>query len=170
MNIVLKQVTIRDFNLTDAQSIAVYANDREIWLNQPDAFPHPYKDHDAQEWIELISSMQPCSHFALDVEGKAVGGIGFKMQEDVHRRSAEIGYWLGREFWGRGIATEAVKATTEYAFKTFDLCRVYACVFAWNPASAKVLEKCGYLLEGRLRKAILKDGKMTDGLLYAYVR
>ncbi len=170
MHIQLKQVVIRDFNLTDVESLALNANDKDISLNLRDAFPYPYTATDAQEWIALVTSMHPSTNFALDVDGKAVGGIGLKMQDDVHRRSAEIGYWLGREYWGRGIATEALKALTEHAFANFDLCRIYAMVFAWNPASSKVLEKAGYVLEGRLRKAIQKEGKMTDALLYASVR
>jgi RimJ/RimL family protein N-acetyltransferase len=88
----------------------------------------------------------------------------------VHRRSAEIGYWLGEPFWGRGIMSEAVPAFTAYAFATFDVCRLYASVFEWNPASARILEKAGYVCEGRLRKSVVKDGRTIDQLLFACVR
>jgi RimJ/RimL family protein N-acetyltransferase len=113
---------------------------------------------------------EPETNFAIAVAGEAVGGIGFILQPDVARRSAEIGYWLGEEFWGRGIATEAVIAMTARAFANHDLCRVYAHVFEWNRASARVLEKAGYEFEGRLRKSVTKDGKTIDQLMYAVVR
>jgi len=90
--------------------------------------------------------------------------------DDVDCKTTEIGYWLGEPFWGRGIATAALKQTTEYAFQTFGLERIQAHVFAWNPASARVLEKCSYVLEGRLRHSIFKDGRLTDSLLYARIR
>ena len=102
--------------------------------------------------------------------GEAVGGIGFTPQHDVERRSAEIGYWLAEEFWGRGIATEALIAVTEYAFANFDLCRLYAHVFDWNGASARVLEKAGYEFEGRLKKSVTKNGQIIDQLMYAKIR
>ena len=88
----------------------------------------------------------------------------------MYRRTAEVGYWLGEPFWGQGIATHALQAFTEYAFATFDLVRLQAFVKEWNPASARVLEKCGFTLEGRLRKNVTKDGKTVDQLLYALVR
>ena len=88
----------------------------------------------------------------------------------MHRRSAEIGYWLGEPFWGRGIATLAVRAVTAHAFDTHDLTRVFACVFEWNPASARVLEKAGYTREATLRKSVFKDGRTIDQFLYAIVR
>lgn len=106
----------------------------------------------------------------MDIDGQAVGGIGFELQPDVFNRSAEMGYWLGEPFWGRGIMTEAVKAMTSYAFARFDLYRVYAGVFASNPASARVLEKAGYRLEARLSAAVFKDGQVLDQWMYAQVR
>jgi RimJ/RimL family protein N-acetyltransferase len=96
-----------------------------------------------------------------------VGGIGFSVQTDVGHRSAEIGYWLGEEYWGRGIVTQALVAVSEYAFSHHDLCRLYAHVFEWNPASARVLEKASYVFEGRLKKSVTKDGKTIDQLIYA---
>jgi RimJ/RimL family protein N-acetyltransferase len=92
------------------------------------------------------------------------------VQHDVGRRSAEIGYWLGEAFWGRGITTEALIAVTDYALSNYDVCRLYAHVFDWNGASARVLEKAGYALEGRLRKSVTKDGQTIDQLMYAIIR
>ena len=101
---------------------------------------------------------------------EASGGIGVELEDDVNRRSGEIGYWLGEEHWGKGIGTAAVKAMTEHAFATFDICRLFAPVFDRNRASARVLEKAGYELEGRHRKAVLKGGVTMDELRYACVR
>jgi RimJ/RimL family protein N-acetyltransferase len=108
--------------------------------------------------------------YAIVVDGEAVGGIGIVLQPDVFRRSAEIGYWLGEQYWGRGIVTEALRALTEYAFANFDLCRIYAGVFESNPASMRVLEKAGYAFEGRMKKAVTKDGKTMDDFIYAITR
>jgi len=141
-----------------------------IWRNLRDAFPHPYTLANAQHWIRSANPATPVTNFAIVVDGIAVGGIGLVLKDDVFRRSAEIGYWHGEEYWGRGIVTEAVRAVTDYAFATFDLCRVYAGVFEWNPASMRVLEKAGYEYECRMRKSVVKDGEIIDELIYAIVR
>jgi RimJ/RimL family protein N-acetyltransferase len=107
--------------------------------------------------------------FAIVVDSRAVGGIGFVLREDVERVSAEVGYWLGEPFWGRGIATEALAAVTAHAIKTHGLSRLYAVPFAWNVASCRVLEKAGYVLEARLRRSALKDGQIIDQMQYAFV-
>jgi RimJ/RimL family protein N-acetyltransferase len=125
---------------------------------------------DALWWIEFANSEKPVSNFAIEVDGAAVGAIGLLLRDDVYRLSAEIGYWLGEEFWGRGIASRAVAALSDYAFASFGLCRLYAEVFEWNPASMRVLEKAGYQFEGRLRKGVIKDGQVIDACLYALVR
>jgi RimJ/RimL family protein N-acetyltransferase len=148
-------------------SLVRHANSRQVWRNLRDRFPHPYTAADAERWTREAPSTIPETHFAIAVGAEAVGGAGLELQPDVHRRSAEIGYWLGEPFWGRGIATEVVRALTDFGFRTFDLCRIYACVFEWNPASMRVLEKAGYSLEGRLRKSVTKDGRTIDQLLYA---
>ena len=93
-----------------------------------------------------------------------------RLQEDAHRRAAEIGFWLGEPFWGRGIATSALREFTEYAFAQFDLLRLQGCVFEWNPASARVLEKAGYVCEGRLLQGVVKEGQVVDAFLYAINR
>ena len=108
--------------------------------------------------------------FAIDVDGFAVGAIGLKPGDDVHRLGAEIGYWLGEEFWNRGIATEAVNAVTEYGFETLEMVRIHAEVFAWNTASMRVLEKAGFVKEGVLAKSAIKDKKIIDQVVYARVR
>ena len=165
----LEKSIVRLWEYSDAEHLPKHANNRKIWRNLRDGFPHPYSVNDAHNFIRLAKSQQPETFFCIEVEGQPVGGIGFTLGTDVERLSAEIGYWLGEEFWGRGIVTEAVKAVTHYAITTFGLTRVYATPYDWNTASARVLERAGYSCEGRLRKSVIKDGKIVDKLLYAFV-
>jgi ribosomal-protein-alanine N-acetyltransferase len=161
---------VRAWQPADASSLARYANDRRIWLNLRDRFPHPYGLAEAESFIAMATRMPPETFFAIAVDGEAVGGIGYTLHQDVERVSAEIGYWLGTPFWGRGIMTAALVALTRYAFEQHDLRRIYAVPFAWSSASIRVLEKAGYRLEGRMRQSAIKDGKVTDQLLYAILR
>lgn len=170
MELDLGSCTLRSWRSGDEDSLVRHADDRDVWINLRDRFPHPYTRDDARAWLRLVADSTPETNFAVAVAGEAVGGIGITLQDDVSRRSAEIGYWLGRSYWGRGIATAAVRALTDWAFAHFDLCRLYAGVFEWNPASARVLEKAGYVLEGRLRRSVTKDGRTIDQLLHALVR
>ncbi|MGH9388558.1 MAG: GNAT family N-acetyltransferase, partial [Vicinamibacteria bacterium] len=142
---------------------------REIWRNLRDGFPHPYTLAHARKYIRSASPKEPETRFAIAVEGQAVGGIGFVRSSDVERVSAEIGYWLSEAFWGRGITTEALRAVTRHAIETHGLTRVFAVPYEWNHPSFRVLEKAGYTLEGRLRRSAIKDGRIIDQLLYAYV-
>lgn len=146
----------------------MYANNRKVWINLRDRFPHPYTTRDGYAFLKHTREQRPETAFAIVVDNQAAGGIGFQLHGDVERVSAEIGYWLGEPFWGRGIATEALVAVTEYAIATHGLTRVYAVPFAWNHASCRVLEKAGYVLEGRLRRSAVKDGSVTDQLQYAF--
>lgn len=170
MELRLRGFTLRPWRPGDETSLVRHANDRTIWLCLRDRFPHPYGLRHARAWIATRASAKPVSQLAIVVDGAAVGGIGLTIGDDVHRRSAEIGYWLGRAFWGRGIMTRAVRAATAYAFATFDLCRIWAGVFEGNRASMRVLEKAGYTPEGRLRKHVTKAGRTLDEFVYAVVR
>ena len=170
MELKLTRSVLREWKPGDEESLVRSANSRRIWRNLRDAFPNPYTLADAEHWIKIANPTTPIRNFAIVVDGAAVGGIGLVLKDDVFRRSAEIGYWLGERFWGRGIVTEAVRAVTDYAFATFDLCRVYAGVFEWNPASMRVLEKGGYEFECRMKKSVTKDGQTIDELIYAMVR
>jgi RimJ/RimL family protein N-acetyltransferase len=125
----LDRSLLRAWRPGDEASLALHANNRNVWVNLRDRFPHPYTLADAEEWIRQSRGIVPQTRFAIIVDGAAVGGIGLERRGDVFRRSAEIGYWLGEPFWGRGIMTEAVRAVTGYAFKNFDLCRIDAGVF-----------------------------------------
>ena len=160
---------VRSYRDADAASLAQHANNRKVWLNLRDRFPHPYRLDDARAFIAAARGRSPEANFAIAVDGAAAGGIGFMLHEDVERVSAEIGYWLGEPFWGRGIATAAVRAVTAHAVRTHGLTRVYAVPFAWNPASFRVLEKAGYVREAVMRRSAVKDGRVTDQMLYAYV-
>ncbi len=165
----LSRCTVRSWQRSDAASIVEHANNRKVWINLRDRFPHPYTAADARSFLRDMTSRQPETAFAIEVDGQAVGGVGFVPQLDVERVSAEIGYWLGEAYWGRGIVTEALTAVTRYAIDTHGLTRIFALPFAWNTASCRVLEKAGYRLEARLRNSAIKDGKMTDQFQYAYV-
>ena len=169
MKLTLKLCEIREWSEGDVDSLAENANDRDIWLQLRDIFPHPYTTSDAGNWIRIANSMDPITNFAIVVDGHAVGGIGLTLQGDILRKSAEIGYWLGRKHWGKGIATEVVTALTQYGFEQFDLYRIFAVSFAENAASAKVLQKAGYQYEGTLRKAAIKDGRILDEVVYAAI-
>jgi ribosomal-protein-alanine N-acetyltransferase len=164
----LKTCEVRLWRTSDLDALVKYANNREIWINLRDRFPHPYTSRDGRAFLNHATEQRPPAAFAIVVDGEAVGGIGFQLQPDVERVSAEIGYWLGQPFWGRGIATEALVAVTGYAVETHGLTRIFALPFAWNTASCRVLEKAGYALEGRLRNSAVKDGRLTDQLQYAF--
>jgi [ribosomal protein S5]-alanine N-acetyltransferase len=166
----LKSCSVRSWEWRDRDAIVRHANNRNVWINLRDRFPHPYTVNDARRWLDMVVGQKSETNFAIDVAGEAVGGIGFTVQYDVARRSAEIGYWLGEEFWGRGIATEALIAVTDHAFSNYDVCRLYAHVFEWNGASVRVLEKAGYEFEGRMKKSVTKDGRTIDQLMYAMIR
>jgi RimJ/RimL family protein N-acetyltransferase len=167
MQLTLNRCTIRPWRLDDAESIARHANNRKIWLAVRDAFPHPYTINDAHEFIRMATVEEPTTRFCVEVDGVAAGGIGVHPGQDVHRYTATVGYWLGEEFWRRGIMTEAVTAVTNFWFDNFPLRRISAEVFANNTASARVLEKAGFILEGRLKNHVVKEGEVLDSLLYA---
>ena len=137
----LKQSTIRPWRLDDAESLTRHANNRKVWRALRDRFPHPYTAEDARKFLEATVKFEPITIFCIEVNDAAVGGIGIHLENDVHRHTAELGYWLGEEFWARGVMTEAVGAFTDFCFDRFSLRRIYAEPFANNPASARVLEK-----------------------------
>ena len=170
MQLYIGEWQIRSWQPDDEAALVRYANNRKVWLNLRDAFPFPYTVQDARTWIQLATEESPETNFAIASNQEAIGAIGLRLGEDVFVRSAEVGYWLGEPYWGMGIATKAVKAITEYAFANFGLVRIQANVFEWNPASARVLEKAGYVCEGRLRKGVTKDGKTIDHYIYAILR
>jgi [ribosomal protein S5]-alanine N-acetyltransferase len=167
-----EQIILRAWRRSDIPSLVRYGNNRKIWLNLRDLFPHPYTQAAAEKWIAICESDQALSatHFAIELQDEAIGSISYRLLDDVNCKTAVIGYWLGEPFWGRGLTTAALKQATDFAFQRHPLERLEATVFEWNPASARVLEKAGYVLEGCLRHSIFKDGRLADCLLYARIR
>jgi len=161
---------VRPWRLTDKDSLLRHANNRNVWRNLSHRFPHPYTGADADFWLTKISTQPGQLRWAIDVGGEAVGGIGAEPGEGIFEKTANFGYWLGEAFWGRGIMTAAVHAASNYALGTTDLVRLESPVFEWNPASMRVLEKCGFQREGVRRKGIFKDGQVIDAVMYARVR
>ena len=160
---------MRDWARSDQASLVRHANNRNVWRNLTHRFPHPYTEVHAQSWFAMLEAMREPSHWAIEVDGEAVGAIGCMLGEGVHKRSAQFGYWLGQAYWGRGIMTAAVKAVVPYAMDRFGLVRLESPVFDWNPASMGVLEKCGFTREAVLKASVAKDGQIIDSVLYAVV-
>ncbi len=169
MTLTLRTCEVRSWQPRDVTSLVTHANNRNISMNLRDRFPFPYTRRDGREFIKMARRMKPESFFAIAVDGEAVGGIGFVPHQDVERVSSEVGYWLGEQFWGRGITTEALMAVTRYAIATHGFTRLFALPFAHNDASCRVLEKAGYVLEARLRKSAIKEGQIFDQLQYAFI-
>ena len=170
MQIELAECTIRSWKLGDAPSLAANANNRNVWLTLRDRMPHPYTLRDAEAYVQQRLAEPHRLMFCIDVAGEAVGGIGVHPGDDVNRLTAELGYWLAEAHWGRGIMTAAVSAMVRYAFENRPLERIEAYVYANNPASARVLEKCAFTFEGRMRRNVIKDGALLDSMLYALLR
>jgi [ribosomal protein S5]-alanine N-acetyltransferase len=161
---------VRDWDRSDKPALLRVANNRKIWRNLTHKFPHPYTEADADRWFEVLERMPVRMHWAIQVHGEAVGGIGAQPGDGVDARSAHLGYWLGEPYWGRGIMSAACRAVSDFVLDDFDIERLDARVFAWNPASMRVLEKCGFEREGLLRRSVFKDGRVIDAVLYARVR
>ena len=146
-----QRCALRRWRTEDASSLVLHANNLNVARHLRDRFPHPYTRTDAQAFLKATSTADPQTNFAIDVNGESVGGLGYVPGTDVERYSAEVGYWLGETCWGRGIATEALRLFTEHAFTDLRFLRLFAVPLADNMASVRVLEKCGFSLEGRLR-------------------
>jgi len=160
---------VRSWRLEDAESLVRHANNRKVWINLRDRFPHPYTAEDAQKWLTYAVSAEPEVDFAIEYGGEAAGGISFTLGTDVERHSAEVGYWLGESVWGRGTATAALRAATRFASTQFDLWRLFAVPFSDNIGSIRVLEKAGFVREGIMRCSAVKEGQIKDQGLYAFV-
>ena len=170
MRLDLGDFCIRSFGFEDAEALVRQANNRKIWLQVRDRFPHPYTLQDAEAWLSLAATLDPETSFCLATDHELIGGIGLELQEDVYRHSAELGYWLGEPFWGRGIASRAVRAFVQWGFDEFDLHRIFAFVFETNPASLRVLQKAGFSIEGRMRKGVIKDERVIDQHMLSILR
>jgi RimJ/RimL family protein N-acetyltransferase len=166
MNVDLSVCRVRSWRESDLASLVRHANNRRIWLQLRDGFPHPYTEQAGRAWLARAANEEPQTSFAIEVGGSAVGGIGFIPGKDVERVSAEVGYWLSEAYWGRGIATAALRGLTAHAF-SLGFSRLFAVPFATNLASRRVLEKAGYELEAILRRSAIKEGRVVDQALYS---
>jgi [ribosomal protein S5]-alanine N-acetyltransferase len=166
-----ERLVLRPWCQEDAEALVRHADNRRVWINLRDLFPHPYTLNDAHEFI-LMNAVRggPPMNLAIEHAGEAIGGIGLHPLSDVARFTAEVGYWIGETFWGRGLAAEALLRFTEYAFEQFQYERLEGWIFTSNPASARVLEKAGYALEATLRRSAFKDGRFLDCHLYVRFR
>lgn len=158
---------LRDWTPEDVPALARHADNPAVACHMRDAFPHPYTRRDAETFTAMAAHTPSALMLAVEVDGEAVGGIGIHPLLDVYRGTAEIGYWLSEEYWGRGIATDAVRAVVPLAFDLFPIVRLQAGIFENNPASMRVLEKCGFCREAVHRSAVTKDGVVMDEYLYA---
>jgi ribosomal-protein-alanine N-acetyltransferase len=169
MELDIKGYSIREWKLEDIESLTKYANNPKIAANLRDGFPHPYTLSDAELFLNKVISESPQTILAIANQTEIIGSIGLMLGQDVHRFTAELGYWIAEPFWGKGIMTSAIKAITNFGFKELGLKRICAMPYASNPASAKILEKAGFSLEGTLRANVVKYGKVLDQYMYAKV-
>jgi RimJ/RimL family protein N-acetyltransferase len=160
---------LRPWAKSDVQALVHHANNLNVAKHLRDRFPHPYTRAHAFAFLTHASSSDSVTNFAIDVGGVAVGGIGYVRGSDVERYSAEVGYWLGEEYWGRGIVTDALLVLTRHLFSEVRLLRAFALPLADNAGSVRVLEKAGYEREGLLRASCVKFGEARDQLLYARI-
>lgn len=163
---------LREWKLSDAQNLASAINNKNVLDNLRDGIPYPYAEQDGKDFITAMLSADKNSTFAfaIEIEGKVVGSIAVFRQNNIHFRTAELGYYLAEEYWGKGIMTEAVKQVCKYVFDNSDIIRIYAEPFAHNIGSCRVLEKAGFQFEGLLRANAVKNGAIIDMKMYALIQ
>jgi len=162
-------VTIRNLRRSDKYRMAELADNEKISINLRDAFPNPYTLADAEEFINSCIGQKPLQVFAIEYKGQYVGNIGLHIQSDVYSRSAELGYFIGEPYWNKGITTRAVNLICEYGFKELDIIRIFSSIFEYNPASQRVLEKCGFEKEAVCKSAVCKKGEIFNEIRYARI-
>lgn len=162
---------IREWSLSDAEELAQIINNKNILNNLRDGLPYPYTVKDAEEYITamLSSDKTKTFAFAITVDDRVVGSIGVFRCENIHFRTAEMGYYIGEPYWGKGLGTSAVKQVCSYIFQHTDIIRIFAEPFAYNTASCRVLEKAGFQLEGVLRNNAVKNGQILDMKMYSKI-
>ena len=164
-----QRCAVRPWRYGDADSLVRHANNINVARQLRDRFPHPYTKANALAFLKFSAGAEAPTNLAIEVGGEAVGGIGYVPGSDVERFSAEVGYWLGEEYWGRGIVTEALELLCDYAFTRLNLLRLFALPFADNVGSTRVLEKAGFVREALMRSSSVKYGQPRDQALYARV-
>ena len=163
---------IRKWKLSDAADLAAAISNKKVQENLRDGLPYPYTEQDGTDYISTMLSVDENETFAfaITVDNKVIGSIGVFRQENIHRQTAELGYFIAEECWGKGIMSEAVKQTCEYVFDKSDIIRIYAEPFAYNTASCRVLEKVGFQYEGTLRNNAVKNGEIIDMKMYSLLK
>lgn len=163
---------IRKWKLSDAKDLASVISNKKIQDNLRDGLPYPYTEQDATDYISAMLSEDENETFAFAIttDNKAIGSIGAFRQKNIHKHTAEIGYYIAEEYWGKGLMTEAVKQICSYIFDKSNIVRLYAEPFSYNKASCRVLEKAGFLYEGTLRSNAIKNGKTIDMLMYSRLK
>jgi RimJ/RimL family protein N-acetyltransferase len=169
LRLVGERCVVRPWTRADVESLVRHANNNNVARHLRDRFPHPYTKAHAVAFLADCVRTEPPSSLAIEVEGEAVGGIGYVRGTDVERYSAEVGYWLGEDHWNRGIVTEPLRLLTTHLFEEVQLLRLFAVPLAGNDGSIRVLEKAGYAREGLLRASCVKFGAACDQLLFATV-
>ncbi len=165
-----QEIKIRLLEQSDASQLAILANNKNVWDNLRDYIPHPYSEDDAVFFINLTKKQDPSQSFGITYNGELCGVISLIVQQDVYKKSGEIGYWIGEPYWGKGIASRAVGLITEYGFLNLNLIRIYTGVYEYNTASMKVLEKNGYIKEGIFQKAVIKNDQVIDEHRYCKLK
>lgn len=163
---------IREWQIEDAENLALVINNKKIQDNLRDGLPYPYTVENAKEYITsmLSADKDETYAFAITVDDKAIGSIGVFRCNNIHFRSAEMGYYIAESYWGKGIGTSAVEQTCRYIFENTDIIRIFAEPFAYNTASCHILEKAGFQCEGILRKNAIKNGAILDMKMYALIK
>ena len=163
---------IREWKLSDAGDLAIALSNKKVQDNLRDGLPFPYTEKDGLDYITamLSADKNDTFAFAITVDDKVIGSIGVFRQGNIHRLTAELGYYISEEYWGSGIMTEAVKQICEYVFRNSDIIRIYAEPFSFNTASCRVLEKAGFQFEGLLRQNAIKNNKVIDMKMYALIK
>lgn len=169
MESINNEIRLRTFSDKDFPVIARLCNNKNIWDNLRDMMPYPYSEEDAKEFIKYCLGEEPQMTFAIEYNSEVAGVIGLVRQTDIYRMSAELGYWIGEPYWGKGIAGRAVKLITDYGFNKLGLARIYSGVFDFNKASQRVLEKCGFKLEAIFEKSVIKNNIILDEYRYALI-
>lgn len=163
---------LRNWTIQDAKDISTVMNDKEVLDNLRDGIPFPYTEKDGDNFINSVLNATADSQYtwAIYIDGKVIGSIGIFRKENIHSRTAELGFCIAKHYWGKGIVTAAVKEACEYIFTHTNIIRVFAEPFAHNTASCRVLEKAGFTFEGTLRKNAVKNGNILDMKMYALVQ
>lgn len=160
-------VALELFCLNDLDSLVKYANNPKIAANLTDQFPYPYTKKDGERFLENVMKQNPTQVFKIAFNNNFCGAIGLHPQRDIMRKNAELGYWIAEPFWGKGIATSAIKEIIPYGFQTFEITRIFARPYGTNKASQRVLQKAGFQLEAHLEKTIFKNNMFLDEFIYA---